>query len=125
MLQRYVRSLYDNLFEHIRFELYSIDTHLDKFLREKLSSWMCSTGDERCREEAIKQFGFWFKGIGLHPDMQIAIFCGAVAAGGATEFDFIMNKYNSTPRYEDTMRRRFIKGLGCTLNQDLMKKYLS
>lgn len=85
--------------------------------------WLCKLGHDECRSKAQEEFQKW-KSTGeiIAPNLQTAYFCGAIAVGDEDDFDFLYSKYEETEQTPALQRTRIVNGLGCSENEEVIKK---
>lgn len=101
------------------------DSHTDKLNRANILKWLCKLGDAECRAEAISKLRLWnTTGESISPNLQTAFFCGAAAVGDENDFAFLYSLYETTSDTMPLLRTRIINGLGCSENEDILKRYV-
>lgn len=85
----------------------------------------CSNGLPECETMAKKMFADWMNNNGtnhIHPNLRSVIYCQAVAAGGAEEWEFAWNKFQSST--DTSEKEQLREALSCTRKIWLLNRYL-
>ncbi|XP_026221646.1 aminopeptidase Ey-like [Anabas testudineus] len=100
------------------------DKHMDQYNQVNAISLACRTGLEECQTLATTWFEQWrTTNINpIHPNLRSTIYCNAIAAGGAVEWDFAWSQFlNATIAIEADKLR---SALACTKQPWLLNRYL-
>jgi ERAP1-like C-terminal domain len=97
-----------------------IESHTDKLNRPSVVNWMCTLGNEDCRQRTNSMLRTWT--FRISPNIQSSIFCGGMRMGGNAEWLFLFDKYLSK-EVEDLQKSRLLTGLGCVLDRSLLMRY--
>ncbi|KAM4619142.1 aminopeptidase N-like, partial [Polymixia lowei] len=101
------------------------DGHTDQYNQVNAVRMACSTGLTECQNLTVSWFKQWMDNPDhniIHPNLRSAVYCSAIAAGGAVEWEFGWSQLNNiTVASEASMLR---SALACTNNKGLLKRYL-
>ncbi|TKS74007.1 Aminopeptidase N [Collichthys lucidus] len=86
-------------------------------------SLACRTGHMECQDLATSWFKQWMdtEVNPIHPNLRSTVYCNAIAAGGAKEWDFAWAKFNNSNAIEADKLRY---ALSCTKQPWLLNRYL-
>ncbi|KAK2841766.1 hypothetical protein Q5P01_011966 [Channa striata] len=99
--------------------------HMDQYNEVNAISLACRTGLDECQSLAKAQFNNWMvtDTNQIHPNLRSTIYCNAIAAGGAKEWNFAWEKFlNATIASEADKLR---SALACTKQPWLLNRYLN
>lgn len=128
-MQAYLRKLVKPLFDHFstltRNWTEVPSGHTDQFTHIIALSLACSTGVEGCRELATGWFRKWMQDPEhnlIHPNLRSTVYCVAMAAGGAEEWDFGWEMFKKASIAAEAVKLR--SALSCTKQPWLLNRYL-
>ncbi|KAE8296863.1 Aminopeptidase N [Larimichthys crocea] len=126
-MQDYLRSRVLPLFNYYK-EITSSwktvpDGHMDQYNQVNAISLACRTGYMECQGLATSWFKEWMdtEVNPIHPNLRSTVYCNAIAAGGAEEWDFAWAKFNNSNAIEADKLRY---ALSCTKQPWLLNRYL-
>ncbi|KAM4553153.1 aminopeptidase N-like [Fundulus diaphanus] len=127
-MQDYLRSQVTPLFQHYKNITGSWsdvpEGHMDQYNQVNAISLACKTGLKECQDLVQGWFKQWMDtGINpIHANLRSTVYCNAIAAGGATEWNFAWGKFkNATIAIEADKLRA---ALACTKQPWLLNRYL-
>ncbi|XP_069840571.1 aminopeptidase Ey-like [Dendropsophus ebraccatus] len=87
-------------------------------------SMACTYGISECEQLATRLFNEWKNsGInGIHPNLRAAIYCTAVAQGGAEEWEFVWEKFTNTTNAQEADKLR--AALACSKEPWILNRLL-
>ncbi|KAG7263697.1 hypothetical protein CRUP_007765 [Coryphaenoides rupestris] len=128
-MQDYLRKQVTPLFNH--FETITGNWsrvpvgHMDQYNQVNAIRTACSTGLKACETLVKGLFNPWMNGIGentIHPNLRSTVYCSAIAAGGAKEWNFAWEQFQSATIATEAEKLR--AALACTKQPWLLNKYL-
>ncbi|XP_071403132.1 aminopeptidase N [Centroberyx affinis] len=102
------------------------DGHTDQYNQVNAIRMACSTGVPECQHLTTTWFKQWMDDPQhnvIHPNLRSTVYCSAVAAGGAAEWEFGWSQFKKATVASEASK--LMSALACTNNQDLLKRYLS
>ncbi|KAI3371808.1 hypothetical protein L3Q82_024374, partial [Scortum barcoo] len=127
-MQDYLRKQVTPLFEYFKTKTDNWSNvplgHMDQYNQVNAISLACKTGLEECQNLAKAWFKQWMDSkINLiHPNLRSTVYCNAIAAGGAKEWEFAWSQFeNATIAIEADKLR---SALACTKEPWLLNRYL-
>jgi len=99
--------------------------HTDQYNQVNAISMACSTGVEGCKELVTGWFRQWMKDPArnpIHPNLRNTVYCSAIAAGGAEEWDFGWSMYKNATIASEADKLMY--ALSCTRQPWLLNRYL-
>ncbi|KAF4111502.1 aminopeptidase N isoform X1 [Onychostoma macrolepis] len=99
--------------------------HTDQFTQIIALSLACSTGVEGCRELTRSWFKKWMQNPhnnAIHPNLRSTVYCDAIAAGGAEEWNFGWQMFQKATVAAEAVKLR--SALACTKVPWLLNRYL-
>ncbi|XP_073692522.1 aminopeptidase N [Garra rufa] len=99
--------------------------HTDQFTQIIALSLACSTGVEGCRELTRGWFKKWMQNPNnnaIHPNLRSTVYCDAIAAGGADEWNFGWQMFQKATVAVEAVKLR--SALACTKVPWLLNRYL-
>uniref|UniRef100_A0A8C1WPG0 Aminopeptidase n=1 Tax=Cyprinus carpio TaxID=7962 RepID=A0A8C1WPG0_CYPCA len=99
--------------------------HTDQFTQIIALSLACSTGVEGCRELTRSWFKKWMQNPpnnAIHPNLRSMVYCNAIAAGGAEEWNFGWQMFQKATVAAEAVKLR--SALACTKVPWLLNRYL-
>ncbi|XP_043099183.1 aminopeptidase N [Puntigrus tetrazona] len=99
--------------------------HTDQFTQIIALSLACSTGVEGCRELTKSWFKKWMQNPqnnAIHPNLRSTVYCDAIAAGGAEEWNFGWQMFQKATVAAEAVKLR--SALACTKVPWLLNRYL-
>ncbi|XP_064191653.1 aminopeptidase N-like [Anguilla rostrata] len=128
-MQTYLRNQVGPLFMHfknITSDWTKIPTgHTDQYNQVNAIRLACSTGVEGCQELTRNWYQQWMKDSAnnpIHPNLRTTVYCSAIAAGGAEEWDFGWKMFKTATIA--TEADKLMYALACTKQPWLLKRYL-
>ncbi|KAF7646922.1 hypothetical protein LDENG_00180550 [Lucifuga dentata] len=101
------------------------DGHMDQYNQVNAISLACRTGLQECQNLTTTWFSQWMKNSSMnpiHPNLRSTVYCNAIAAGGAEEWQFAWWQFkNATIAIEADKLR---SALACTRQPWLLNRYL-
>lgn len=123
LLQSHVFTLLQTAYNKLGLQESSSDSHTEKLNRAKILQWLCKLGESTCREAAYEELQKWkTTGTIIAPNLQAGFFCGSIANGNEADFDFLYSQYEATEQTHSSLRTRIVNGLGCSQDEDVIKK---
>ncbi|KAK5620749.1 hypothetical protein CRENBAI_019140 [Crenichthys baileyi] len=127
-MQDYLKNQVVPLFEHyktITDNWSKVPTgHMDQYNQVNAISLACKTGLKECQDLVQTWFREWMTTDKnpVHPNLRSTVYCNAIAAGGATEWEFAWRKFeNATIAIEADKLRA---ALACASQPWLLNRYL-
>ncbi|XP_682987.2 aminopeptidase N [Danio rerio] len=128
-LQAYLKKQVKPLFEHfgtISSNWTKVPNgHTDQFTQIIALSLACGTGVEGCREITKSWFKKWMQNPRvnpIHPNLRSTVYCNAIAAGGADEWNFGWQMFQKATVAAEAVKLR--AALACTKVPWLLNRYL-
>ncbi|XP_067308061.1 aminopeptidase N [Pseudorasbora parva] len=128
-LQAYLKKQVKPLFEHFGIISSNWTTvpsgHTDQFTQIIALSLACSTGIEGCRALTKNWFKRWMQNPHIneiHPNLRSTVYCDAIAAGGAEEWNFGWQMLQKVTVAAEAAKLR--SALACTKVPWLLNRYL-
>uniref|UniRef100_A0A3P9Q6B5 Aminopeptidase n=1 Tax=Poecilia reticulata TaxID=8081 RepID=A0A3P9Q6B5_POERE len=128
IMQEYLRNQVTPLFQYYK-EITSNWTkvphgHTDQYNQVNAISLACKTGLEECQDLVQSWFKEWMETDKnpIHPNLRSTVYCNAIAAGGAEEWEFAWNKFKAAtiPIEADKLR----SAMACATKPWLLNRYL-
>uniref|UniRef100_A0A3Q2ULB0 Aminopeptidase n=1 Tax=Fundulus heteroclitus TaxID=8078 RepID=A0A3Q2ULB0_FUNHE len=127
-MQDYLRSQVTPLFQHYKTITSNWSEvpkgHMDQYNQVNAISLACNTGLKECQDLVQGWFKQWMDTDinPIHANLRSTVYCNAIAAGGATEWNFAWEKFkNATIAIEADKLRA---ALACTKQPWLLNRYL-
>ncbi|XP_053692528.1 membrane alanyl aminopeptidase-like [Sabethes cyaneus] len=96
---------------------------LDKYLKQTISTWACSSGVEDCLDKtAAALTNEAVNGVRVHPDIASVVYCYGLHKGGNTEFQYLYRQIYFSQNW--AYRTMLIDSLGCSQDETLLKELL-
>uniref|UniRef100_A0A6Q2YGK0 Aminopeptidase n=1 Tax=Esox lucius TaxID=8010 RepID=A0A6Q2YGK0_ESOLU len=128
-MQDYVRNLVTPLFLHFKSMTSNWtkvpEGHTDQYNQANAIRVACSTGLEECLNLTKGWYKQWMDNPDInpiHPNLRTAVYCSAIAAGGAVEWDFGWNMLKNATIATET--DKLMSALACTKDKKLLNRYL-
>uniref|UniRef100_A0A4W5MKR3 Aminopeptidase n=1 Tax=Hucho hucho TaxID=62062 RepID=A0A4W5MKR3_9TELE len=99
--------------------------HTDQYNQVNAIRVACSTGMEECQTLTKGWYSQWMKDSAknpIHPNLRTTVYCSAIAAGGAAEWEFGWTQFKAATIAIEADKLRF--ALACTKQPWLLNKYL-
>ncbi|XP_059191202.1 aminopeptidase Ey-like [Centropristis striata] len=98
--------------------------HMDQYNQVNAISLACRTGLQECQDLAKGWFQQWMTTDvnPIHPNLRSTVYCNAIAAGGAKEWEFALSKFLNTTIASEAEKIR--SALACTKQPWLLNRYL-
>nr|AAC32754.1 aminopeptidase N [Pseudopleuronectes americanus] len=98
--------------------------HMDQYNQVNAISQACKTGHEECLTLVKGWFKKWMdtKINPIHPNLRTTVYCNAIAAGGAKEWDFAWSEFQNATLASEAEKLR--SALACTTQPWLLQRYL-
>ncbi|XP_071775463.1 aminopeptidase N isoform X2 [Centroberyx gerrardi] len=101
------------------------DGHMDQYNQVNAIRIACSTGIQECQDLVEGWFRAWMTNPDnnpIHPNLRSTVYCNAIAAGGAEEWDFAWLQFKSAAIAIEADKLR--SALSCTKQPWLLNRYL-
>uniref|UniRef100_A0A8C2X9K7 Aminopeptidase n=1 Tax=Cyclopterus lumpus TaxID=8103 RepID=A0A8C2X9K7_CYCLU len=100
------------------------DGHMDQYNQVNAISMACRTDLEECLLLSKTWFNQWrtTSENKIHPNLRSTVYCNAIAAGGAQEWEFAWTEFQNTTIAIEADKLRF--SLACTKQPWLLNRYL-
>ncbi|CAL8357825.1 unnamed protein product [Lota lota] len=128
-MQDYLRKQVTPLFGHFKTNTSDWTTipagHMDQYNQVNAISKACSTGLEECQTLVKDWFAAWMNDPGVNkiePNLRSTVYCSAIAAGGAEEWNFAWGQFLNTTIATEAEKLR--AALACTKEPWLLNRYL-
>ncbi|KAL7885285.1 hypothetical protein AOLI_G00055800 [Acnodon oligacanthus] len=129
-MQAYLRKQVTPLFEHFRnitADWTDVpDGHTDQYNQVNAIRVACSTGVDGCQNLTAEWFTQWMQHPAqnpIHPNLRSTVYCSAVAAGGAKEWDFAWEMLHTASIASEA--EKLMSALACTKDTGLLERYLT
>ncbi|XP_054892990.1 aminopeptidase N-like [Poeciliopsis prolifica] len=127
-IQEYLKNQVAPLFQYYK-EITSNwtsipDGHMDQYNQVNAISLACKTGLQECQDLVQSWFKVWMDTDEnpIHPNLRQTVYCNAIAAGGAEEWEFAWKKFkNATIAIEAD---KLLAAMACTTKPWLLNRYL-
>ncbi|KAG7231138.1 hypothetical protein INR49_027178, partial [Caranx melampygus] len=98
--------------------------HMDQYNQVNAISLACRTGLKDCQNLTTAWFKIWMDtGINpIHPNLRSTVYCNAIAAGGAPEWEFAWSQFQNASIAIEADKLRY--ALSCTKQPWLLNRYL-
>uniref|UniRef100_A0A672ZLD5 Aminopeptidase n=1 Tax=Sphaeramia orbicularis TaxID=375764 RepID=A0A672ZLD5_9TELE len=98
--------------------------HLDQYNQVNAITLACKTGHPECITLATTWFKDWMttEQNKIHPNLRSTVYCNAIAAGGADEWEFAWKKFQNATIAIEADKLRY--ALSCTKQPWLLNRYL-
>ncbi|XP_069957725.1 aminopeptidase N-like [Cherax quadricarinatus] len=105
----------------------SVNDHLlEQYKRTMAVSWACSLRHKQCLDNVLSLYRQWMTNPDnntiIAPSLKSAVYCQALATGGAEEWDFAWNQYLKSNVASE--KHRLLRAMGCTKQLWLLSRYL-
>ncbi|XP_062276095.1 aminopeptidase N-like [Scomber scombrus] len=127
-MQDYLRKQVVPLFQHYKTITGNWNTiptgHMDQYNEVNAISLACKTGHIECQNLTTEWFKDWMVTDvnKIHPNLRSTVYCNAIAAGGAAEWDFAWGKFRNATIATEAEKLR--TALSCTKQTWLLNRYL-
>ncbi|XP_033491056.2 aminopeptidase N-like [Epinephelus lanceolatus] len=100
------------------------DGHMDQYNQVNAISLACRTGHEECQNLTKTWFKQWMDTDEnqINPNLRSTVYCNAIAAGGAKEWEFAWSKFENATIATEAEKLR--SALACTKQPWLLNRYL-
>uniref|UniRef100_A0A7N8WQQ4 Aminopeptidase n=1 Tax=Mastacembelus armatus TaxID=205130 RepID=A0A7N8WQQ4_9TELE len=100
------------------------DGHMDQYNQVNAISLACRTGLEECQNLAKLWFNQWMETNKnhIHPNLRAIMYCNAIAAGGAEEWEFAWLQFKNASIATEAEKLR--SAMACTKQPWLLNRYL-
>uniref|UniRef100_A0A8C8HIX1 Aminopeptidase n=1 Tax=Oncorhynchus tshawytscha TaxID=74940 RepID=A0A8C8HIX1_ONCTS len=129
IMQTYLKYQIEPLFKHfgnITGNWTEVPTgHMDQYNQANAIRVACSTGMEECQTLTKGWYSQWMKDSAnnpIHPNLRTTVYCSAIAAGGAAEWEFGWDQFKAATIAIEADKLR--SALACTKQPWLLNKYL-
>uniref|UniRef100_A0A3P8RYM3 Aminopeptidase n=1 Tax=Amphiprion percula TaxID=161767 RepID=A0A3P8RYM3_AMPPE len=98
--------------------------HMDQYNQVNAISLACRTDLQECHELTMTWFRDWMNtGVNkIHPNLRSTVYCNAIAAGGAAEWEFAWDQFQNASIATEAEKIRV--ALACTKQAWLLNRYL-
>ncbi|XP_066504896.1 aminopeptidase N-like [Hoplias malabaricus] len=128
-IQMYLRKQVTPLFEHyqnITMNWTKVpDGHMDQYNQVNAIRVACNTGVPSCQNLTTAWFTEWIQNPEqnpIHPNLRSTVYCSAVAAGGAKEWDFAWEMLQTASIASEA--DKLMSALACTKDKGLLSRYI-
>uniref|UniRef100_A0A3Q3BIG4 Aminopeptidase n=1 Tax=Kryptolebias marmoratus TaxID=37003 RepID=A0A3Q3BIG4_KRYMA len=127
-MQEYLRNQVQGLFEYyhgITENWTKVpEGHMDQYNQVNAISLACRTGLDECQTLVTTLFKSWMDtgNNTIHPNLRSTVYCNAIAAGGAKEWNFAWSKFENATIATEAEKLRY--ALACTKESWLLNRYL-
>ncbi|XP_015239277.1 PREDICTED: aminopeptidase N-like [Cyprinodon variegatus] len=127
-MQDYLRNQVTPLFEHYKTvtdNWTKVPTgHMDQYNQVNAISLACRTGLKACQDLVQGWFKMWMDSGNnpIHPNLRYTVYCNAIAAGGAAEWNFAWEQFQNASIATEADKLR--AALACTTEPWLLNRYL-
>uniref|UniRef100_A0A3Q3VN26 Aminopeptidase n=1 Tax=Mola mola TaxID=94237 RepID=A0A3Q3VN26_MOLML len=100
------------------------DGHMDQYNQVNAISLACKTGVKECHNLTATWFNQWMdtKENMIQPNLRSTVYCNAIAAGGADEWEFAWSQFQNATIAIEADKLRY--ALACTKQPWLLNRYL-
>ncbi|XP_027016691.1 alanyl (membrane) aminopeptidase b, tandem duplicate 1 [Tachysurus fulvidraco] len=130
LLQNYTMQQVEPLFQYFEALTNSFTTipdhHMDQYNEVNALRVACSTGVVNCTTLVKTWFEKWMSNPSynpIHPNLRSTVYCQAIAAGGATEWDFAWSMFKNATIATEADKLR--AAMACSSTPEILKKYLT
>ncbi|XP_051808618.1 aminopeptidase Ey-like [Acanthochromis polyacanthus] len=123
-LRKQVTPLF-NYYENLTGNWSDVPTgHMDQYNQVNAISLACRTNLKECQELTMTWFRDWMNtGVNkIHPNLRFTVYCNAIAAGGADEWEFAWDQFQNASIATEAEKLRI--ALSCTKQAWLLNRYL-
>ncbi|XP_069580456.1 aminopeptidase N-like [Brachyistius frenatus] len=98
--------------------------HMDQYNQVNAISLACRTGLKECQDLTTGWFKQWMdsRNNSIHPNLRSTVYCNAIAAGGAEEWEFAWKEFRNTTIASEAEKLR--SAMSCTKQPWLLNRYL-
>ncbi|XP_036390835.1 alanyl (membrane) aminopeptidase b [Megalops cyprinoides] len=128
-MQDYIRKQVEPLFEHFRNITNNWTNvpsgHTDQYNQVNAIRMACSSGVKSCLDLTTGWYNQWMQNPAnnpIHPNLRTTVYCSAIAAGGAAEWDFGWTMFRTASIATEADKLR--SALACTKQPWLLNRYL-
>ncbi|XP_077938221.1 aminopeptidase Ey-like isoform X2 [Gasterosteus aculeatus] len=127
-MQNYLRKQVTPLFEYYKRMTFNWTIvppgHLDQYNQVNAISLACRTGLEECQNLSQEWFNEWMNSSEnqIHPNLRSTVYCNAIAAGGAQEWEFAWSQFEQATIAIEADKLR--SALACTKQPWLLNRFL-
>ncbi|CAL8262791.1 unnamed protein product [Merluccius merluccius] len=128
-MQDYMRNLVTPLYLYFNATSGWTDVpegHMDQYNQVNAVHMACSTGLEECQNLTTSLFRQWMDNAThnmIHANLRSVVYCSAVAAGGAKEWEFGWSQFKNATLASEASK--LMSALTCTRDKKLLEKFLS
>uniref|UniRef100_G3PM41 Aminopeptidase n=1 Tax=Gasterosteus aculeatus aculeatus TaxID=481459 RepID=G3PM41_GASAC len=125
-MQNYLRKQVTPLFEYYKRMTFNWTIvppgHLDQYNQVNAISLACRTGLEECQNLSQEWFNEWMNSSEnqIHPNLRSTVYCNAIAAGGAQEWEFAWSQFEQATIAIEADKLR--SALACTKQPWLLNR---
>uniref|UniRef100_A0A8C8HM82 Aminopeptidase n=1 Tax=Oncorhynchus tshawytscha TaxID=74940 RepID=A0A8C8HM82_ONCTS len=101
------------------------DGHNEQYNQVNAIRMACSSGLVECQNLTKSWYSQWKADPDnnlIHPNLRMTVYCSAIAAGGAAEWDFGWDMFKTATIASDA--DKLMSSLACTKDHELLNKYL-
>ncbi|XP_075168274.1 aminopeptidase N [Haematobia irritans] len=122
--QHFVSQIVTPIYEKLGINDVPGEHHYQKFTRNVVINMACLAGIESCLKETNNKLKDLVEhGTPIEPNVQSQIYCNGLKQSGDKEFDFVLNRLMKSD--DQALRRILISSLGCSQDEQQLKKYLA
>lgn len=118
LLKTFIANLLLNSYIILGTDLVENEDHLERLNRINVLNWMCKYNYGDCAQKMHEKL---ISTSYVEPDLQDAVYCGAMRFENGNDLDYLLNLYDD-PKTEPYQRRRIGRGLGCTSNLEVLQR---
>ncbi|XP_076878453.1 aminopeptidase N-like [Brachyhypopomus gauderio] len=128
-MQKYLKKQVTPLFEHFKTNktgwMQEPDENTDQYNQDNAIRVACRAEEDGCLGLSWSWFSQWMADPAqnpINPNLRSTVYCSAIAAGGAEEWDFAWRMFKNTTIA--TEAGRLMSALACTKDTQLLESYL-
>ncbi|KAK5649479.1 hypothetical protein RI129_000508 [Pyrocoelia pectoralis] len=115
--------LLQGAYNRLTFDEQLNDKPSDNEARTGIIFWLCKMGHYECKSKTLAKFKAWKHNEGqISPDMQSAIFCGAMRSNNQNDFDYLFSLFTETTDHQ--FKTRLASGLACVEDEKSLERVL-
>ncbi|GLG93883.1 Aminopeptidase N [Gryllus bimaculatus] len=120
IFKRYGLRLLDRIFDRFNFNV--PERHDEKLLLNKIATWACALGHQKCLDTAANMLRLHIEGTSVHPDLRSVVYCYGIHSGNDNYWDIMWEEYKKS---QDAVEQGLIlAGLGCSSKENRLRTLL-
>ncbi|KAK2838304.1 hypothetical protein Q7C36_013118 [Tachysurus vachellii] len=130
LLQSYTKKQVEPLFEYFKTLTKNFtdipESHMDQYNEVNALRMACSSGVDECKTLVKNWFEEWRSNSSynpIHPNLRSTVYCQAIAAGGATEWDFAWSMFKNASIATEADKLR--AAMACSSTPWILNRYLT